>query len=83
MKDVIHSMTQAFLDAPDFAFYENLTPPFGLYLFYLYNFIVSICISLPLLIAHLSASQHSDRLIQSSLRSSNGFVLAQPNLTSR
>lgn len=36
-------MTQAFLDSPDFGFYETLTP-FGLYLFYLYNFIVSICI---------------------------------------
>ena len=46
MKKVLHSMTQAFLDAPDFAFYEELTPPFGLYLFYLYNFIVSICIPL-------------------------------------
>jgi len=42
MKKVLHSMTQAFLDSPDFAFYEDLTPPFGLYLFYLYNFIVSI-----------------------------------------
>ena len=43
MKKVLHSMTQAFLDAPDFGFYEDLTPPFGLYLFYLYNFIVSVC----------------------------------------
>jgi hypothetical protein len=42
MKKVLHSMTQAFLDSPDFGFYETLTPPFGLYLFYLYNFIVSI-----------------------------------------
>jgi len=45
MKRVLHSMTQAFLDAPDFAFYEDLAPPFGLYLFYLYNFIVSVCMS--------------------------------------
>jgi hypothetical protein len=43
MKKVLHSMTQAFLDSPDFGFYEDLTPPFGIYLFYLYNFIVSIC----------------------------------------
>ena len=43
MKKVLHSMTQAFLDAPDFAFYEDLTPPFGIYLFYLYNFIVTVC----------------------------------------
>ena len=42
MKKVLHSMTQAFLDAPDFEFYEDLTPPFGLYLFYLFNFIVSV-----------------------------------------
>jgi hypothetical protein len=45
MKKVLHSMTQAFLDAPDFAFYEDLTPPFGIYLFYLYNFIVTVCSS--------------------------------------
>jgi hypothetical protein len=44
-KKVLHSMTQAFLDAPDFEFYKELTPPFGLYLFYFYNFIVSICTS--------------------------------------
>jgi hypothetical protein len=43
MKKVLHSMTQAFLESPDFEFYTDLTPPFGLYLFYLYNFIVSIC----------------------------------------
>jgi hypothetical protein len=42
MKKVLHSMTQAFLDSPDFEFYQDLTPPFGLYLFYLYNFIVSV-----------------------------------------
>ena len=46
MKKILHSMTQAFLDAPDFAFYEDLTPPFGIYLFYLYNFIVTVCIPL-------------------------------------
>jgi hypothetical protein len=45
MKKVLHSMTQAFLDAPDFDFYEDLTPPFGIYLFYLYNFIVTVCSS--------------------------------------
>lgn len=43
MKKVLHSMTQAFLESPDFEFYTDLTPPFGLYLFYLYNFIVGIC----------------------------------------
>lgn len=41
-RKVLHSMTQAFLDSPDFDFYQEFTPPFGLYLFYLYNFIVSI-----------------------------------------
>ena len=41
MKKVLDSMTQAFLDAPDFALYEDLTPPFGIYL-YLYNFIVTV-----------------------------------------
>ena len=37
-------MTTAFLNSPDFEFYEQLTPPFGLPLFYLYNFVASICI---------------------------------------
>ena len=38
-------MTQAFLDSPDFELYEDLSPPFGLYLFYLYNFMSGICIT--------------------------------------
>jgi len=35
-------MTQAFLDVPDFEFLKDLTSLFELYLFYLYNFIISI-----------------------------------------
>ena len=42
MKNVLHSMTQAFLDVPDFEFLKDLTSLFELYLFYLYNFIISI-----------------------------------------
>ena len=48
MKKVLHSMTQAFLDSPDFEFYKDLTPPFGIYLFYAYNFVVSIRMFPPL-----------------------------------
>ena len=47
MNKVLHTMTQAVLQAPNFEMYEDISPPFGLLLFYLFNFIVSICIILP------------------------------------
>jgi len=37
-------MTEAFLSTPKFDLYEDFSPPFGLYLFYLYNFVSGICI---------------------------------------
>jgi hypothetical protein len=40
---MLNSMTQAFLNSPNFDFYESLRPPFGIILFYLYSSIVSIC----------------------------------------
>jgi hypothetical protein len=43
---MFRSMTQAFLNSPDFDYYEKLKPPFGIVLFYLYTGIVSVCNSL-------------------------------------
>jgi len=43
MSKVLHTMTQALLMSPDFGAYEEISPPFGLLLFYLFNFIVSVC----------------------------------------
>lgn len=40
---MLNSMTQAFLNSPNFDYYESLRPPFGIVLFYLYASIVSIC----------------------------------------
>jgi hypothetical protein len=44
MGKVLHTMTQAVLMSPNFQAYEDISPPFGLLLFYLFNFIVSVCI---------------------------------------
>lgn len=44
MNKVLHTMTQAVLQSPNFEVYEDISPPFGLLLFYLFNFIVSVCI---------------------------------------
>ena len=43
MSKVLHTMTQAVLMSPDFGAYEDISPPFGILLFYLFNFIVSVC----------------------------------------
>lgn len=43
MNKVLNTMTQALLQAPDFNLYEDISPPFGLLLFYLFNFVVSVC----------------------------------------
>jgi len=43
MSKVLHTMTQAVLMSPEFGAYEDISPPFGLLLFYLFNFIVSVC----------------------------------------
>jgi hypothetical protein len=40
---ILNSMTQALLQSPDFDFYGNLRPPFGLILFYVYTSVVTIC----------------------------------------
>jgi len=48
MSNVITTMTQAVLLAPDFDMYNEIAPPFGLLLFYIFNFIVSVCKSLPM-----------------------------------
>jgi hypothetical protein len=40
---ILNSMTQTFLNSPNFDIYESLRPPFGIILFYLYSSIVSIC----------------------------------------
>ena len=50
MNKVLNTMTQALLQAPNFDLYEDIAPPFGLLLFYLFNFIISVCrlpISMP------------------------------------
>lgn len=39
---ILNSMTQALLQSPDFDFYGNLRPPFGLILFYVYTSVVTI-----------------------------------------
>jgi hypothetical protein len=44
---MFQSMTQAFLNSPDFEYYEKLKPPFGITLFYLYTGIVSVRTSSP------------------------------------
>jgi hypothetical protein len=46
MDNVLNTMTQALLQAPNFDMYEEISPPFGILLFYLFNFIVSVCNSL-------------------------------------
>ena len=43
MNKVLNTMTQALLQAPNFDLYEDISPPFGLLLFYLFNFIISVC----------------------------------------
>lgn len=43
LRRLLHHMTQAFLSSPDFEFYENWKPPFGILLFYFYCAFVSIC----------------------------------------
>ena len=50
MSKVVHSLTQAILMSPNFDYYTDISPPFGLLLFYLFNFIVSVCTSLLLLL---------------------------------
>src|SRR5271167_3694534 len=42
MNKVLNTMTQAVLQSPNFDLYEDISPPFGLLLFYLFNFIVSV-----------------------------------------
>lgn len=46
LETLIHVMTQAFLDSPDFDYFNTIRPPFGIVLFYLFNAIVSVCTSL-------------------------------------
>jgi hypothetical protein len=81
MRKVLHTMTQALLQAPDFDFYNDISPPFGLLLFYLFNFIVSICTlpspPFPLLLVWVgvdinSTPEYSRRTIQSSIFRGNG-----------
>jgi hypothetical protein len=43
MNKVLNTMTQALLQAPNFELYEEISPPFGILLFYLFNFVVSVC----------------------------------------
>jgi hypothetical protein len=58
MSKVLHTMTQALLMAPDFSAYEDISPPFGLFLFYLFNFIVSVCTDPQDRLANESALEH-------------------------
>jgi hypothetical protein len=46
MNTVLHKLVQAVLDEPDFEYFQNISPPFGHLLFYLFNFIVTIRASL-------------------------------------
>jgi hypothetical protein len=72
MNKVLNTMTQALLQSPNFDLYEDISPPFGLLLFYLFNFIVSVCTTLisSLLMVN-SATEHPCCIIQSSVLSRN------------
>jgi len=63
---MLNSMTQAFLNSPNFDFYESLRPPFGIVLFYLYASIVSICTG-SYEFLNCSTFEYSNCIIQSGL----------------
>jgi hypothetical protein len=66
MNTVVNSMTQALLQAPDFTMYSKIAPPFGLLLFYLFNFLISV--RTPRVVrSDSSATEHSRGIIQSSV----------------
>jgi hypothetical protein len=67
MSKVLHTMTQALLQSPDFGLYEDISPPFGLLLFYLFNFIVSVCTYPQDTTANESALEHPRGSIQPGL----------------
>lgn len=40
---IIRGMARTILDDPDFTVFHNLAPPFGVILYYVYNFVVTVC----------------------------------------
>ena len=72
MNKVLNTMTQALLQSPNFDLYEDIAPPFGILLFYLFDFIVSVCTAAPLhLVINASAIEYPCGSVQSGILSRN------------
>lgn len=69
-------MTQTILNSPDFEFFQELKPPFGIGLFYLYTSVVSVCTSSHFVFLITSTSQYLNCVIQSSLFCRYGYIFS-------